>query len=67
MGRLFEPRDKTTSDQVIETAKMILPNINNDHLKNFHIGINDMASEGNFQYATGGDIVYTDWNNAGKV
>ena len=26
-----------------------------------HIGINDIATEGTWQYATGGDIVYTNW------
>ena len=29
----------------------------------FWIGINDIATEGEFQYATGGDLVYTNWNN----
>ena len=28
----------------------------------FWIGINDLAAEGTFQYATGGDLVYTNWN-----
>ena len=36
----------------------------------FWIGINDLVTEGTFQYATGGDLVYTNWqsgepNNSG--
>ena len=26
-----------------------------------HIGFNDIATEGTWQYATGGDLVYTNW------
>jgi len=58
-GKLFEPRDRSTNDQVIEFAKeMILPSTSE-----MHIGINDMATEGTWQYATGGDLVYTNWAN----
>ena len=58
-GKLFEPRDKSTNDQVIEFAKeMILPSTSK-----MHIGINDIATEGTWQYATGGDLVYTNWGN----
>ena len=58
-GKLFEPKDSSTNDQVIEFAKqMILPST-----KNLRIGINDIATEGTWQYATGGDIVYTNWDN----
>ena len=65
-GRLFEPRDASTNDQVIEFAKqIILPSTSG-----LHIGINDMAHEGTWQYATGGYLVYTNWetpnpNNGG--
>ena len=58
-GKLFEPRDASTNDQVIKFAKeTILPSTSF-----LHIGINDMATEGTWQYATGGDLVYTNWNN----
>ena len=58
-GKLFEPRDASTNDQVIQFAKqMILPSTSE-----MHIGINDMATEGTWQYATGGDLVYTNWAN----
>ena len=52
------PRDASTNNQVIQFAKqMILPSTSF-----LHIGINDMATEGTWQYATGGDLVYTNWN-----
>ena len=58
-GKLFEPRDASTSDQVIKFAKeLILPSTSQ-----MHIGIDDMATEGTWQYATGGDLVYTNWGN----
>ena len=58
-GKLFEPRDASTNDQVIKFAKeTILPSTSF-----LHIGINDMATEGTWQYATGGDLVYTNWAN----
>ena len=58
-GKLFEPKDSSTNDQVIEFAKeMILPSTSK-----MHIGINDIATEGTWQYATGGDLVYTNWGN----
>ena len=58
-GKLFEPRNKSSNDQVIEFAKMmILPST-----EYFHIGINDIATEGTWQYANGGDLVYTNWGN----
>ena len=56
-GKLLEPKDSSTNDQVIEFAKkLILPST-----KYLHIGINDIATEGTWQYATGGDLVYTNW------
>ena len=58
-GKLFEPRDKSTNNQVIEFAKeMILPSTSK-----MHIGINDIATEGTWQYATGGYLVYSNWGN----
>ena len=63
-GKLFEPRDASTNDQVIQFAKqMILPSTVGI-TSNMHIGINDMATEGTWQYATGGDLVYTNWAGA---
>ena len=58
-GKLFEPKDSSTNDQVIQFAKkMILPSTSK-----LHFGINDIATEGTWQYATGGDLVYTNWGN----
>ena len=58
-GKLFEPKDSSTNDQVIEFAKrIILPST-----VNLHIGLNDIAAEGTWQYATGGNLVYTNWDN----
>ena len=57
IGKLFEPKDSSTNDQVIEFAKnLILPST-----EYLHIGFNDIATEGTWQYATGGDLVYTNW------
>lgn len=55
-GKLFEPRDISTNDQVITFAKEI-------STSKMHIGINDIATEGTWQYATGGDLVYTNWGS----
>ena len=64
-GKLFEPRDASTNDQVIKFAKKkVLPNTSVMHIGTpLHIGINDIATEGTWQYATGGDLVYTNWAN----
>ena len=65
-GKLFEPKDSSTNDQVIEFAKtMILPST-----EYLHIGIDDITTEGAWQYATGGNLIYTSWgfeepNNGG--
>ena len=54
------PRNGSTNNQVIQFAKeTILPSTSE-----MHIGINDLAAEGTWQYATGGDLVYTNWANA---
>ena len=58
-GKLFEPKDSSTNDQVIEFAqRMILPST-----KPLYIGINDIAIGGTWQYATGGNLNYTNWKN----
>ena len=62
-GKLFEPRDASTNDQVIQFAKnKVSPNASVMPVGTpLHIGINDIATEGTWQYATGGDLVYTNW------
>ena len=68
VGKLFEPMDLATNDRVIEfAARRVLPITKYQ----FHIGVNDLANEGTFQYATGGDLVFENWNtgepnNSGK-
>jgi len=68
-GKLFEPRNAATNDQVIKfAARTMLPSTN----QKIYIGMNDLVKEGTFQYATGGDLVYTNWysgepNNSGGV
>ena len=53
-GTLFEPRDLATNDAVIDYAQ----GIRNGR---FWLGINDIDIEGTFQYATGGNLVFTNW------
>ena len=58
-SKLFEPRDGSTNYQVIKFAKeMILPSA-----AWFFFGINDIGTEGTWQYVTGGNLVYTNWAN----
>ena len=54
-GKLFEPRDLATNNLVIEYAQGITYNV--------FIGIDDIDVEGTFQYATGGDLVFTNWRS----
>ena len=51
-GKLFEPRDLATNDLVIDYARGITNNV-------FWLGIDDIDVEGTFQYATGGNLVFT--------
>ena len=53
-GKLFEPRDLATNNLVIEYAQGI-------KYTHFRFGIDDIDVEGTFQYATGGDLVFTNW------
>ena len=53
-GKLFEPRDLATNDLVTNYAKGIKNAV-------FFLGINDIDIEGTFQYATGGNLVFTNW------
>ena len=53
-GKLFEPRDLATNDEVIDYAQGLRNN-------RFWLGINDIDIEGTFQYATGGNLVFTNW------
>ena len=55
-GKLFEPRDLATNNLVIGFATGIETN-------KYWLGINDIDTEGIFQYATGGDLVFTNWFN----
>ena len=60
-GRLFEPRDSSTNNQVIEAAIIISPPVR--QTSDFWIGMNDINKENKFQYtSTGGDLVYTNWS-----
>ena len=54
-GRLFEPRDETTHNSVLAAALEISSQI-------YWIGINDTLSEGQFQYLSGGNLTFSNWN-----
>ena len=60
MGRLFEPRDLLTNNQIVESALDISPS--DRQTSDFWIGMNDISTEGIFQYTTGGDLVFTHWS-----
>ena len=55
-GKLFEPRDLATNNLVTDYAY----GITNTH---FWFGINDIDIEGTFQYATGGNLSFTNWRS----
>ena len=55
-GKLFEPRDLATNNLVTDYAH----GIKNTKL---WFGINDIDIEGTFQYATGGNLVFTNWRS----
>ena len=57
-GKLFEPRDLATNDLVIPSANLISPSITY-----FWLGMNDIDTEGTFQYATGGNLSFTNWRS----
>ena len=54
-GKLFEPRDLATNNLVFDYALRII------NSNQFWFGINDIDIEGTFQYATGGNLVFTNW------
>ena len=54
-GRLFEPRDETTHNSVLAAALGISS-------QTYWIGINDTLSEGQFQYLSGGNLTFSNWN-----
>ena len=54
-GRLFEPRDETTHTSVVAAALGISSQI-------YWLGINDTLSEGQFQYLSGGNLTFSNWN-----
>ena len=51
-GRLFEPRDEATHDQVVAAGK-------GEYW--YWIGITDRLVEGNFQYDSGGNLTFQNW------
>ena len=53
-GRLFEPRDETTHNSVHAAAVGI-------SLQSYWLGINDILLEGQFQYISGGDLTFSNW------
>ena len=53
-GKLFEPRDLATNNLVTNYAYGIRNN-------RFWLGINEIVIEDTFQYATGGNLVFTNW------
>ena len=57
IGKLFEPRDLATNDLVLDFAY----GIRNDNY-NFWHGIDDIDTVGTFQYTTGGNLVFTNWD-----
>ena len=54
-GKLFEPKDSSTNDQIINTARDMKSTVE------IWIGINDIATEGTWKYTTGGNLVNTNW------
>ena len=53
-GKLFEPKDLATFTMVHSYAGRITNNP-------LWLGIDDIDVEGTFQYATGGNLVFTNW------
>ena len=53
-GRLFEPRDETTHNSVHAAAVAISS-------QDYWLGINDTLSEGQFQYISGGNLTFSNW------
>ena len=54
-GKLFEPRDKDTHDSVVAAAQGI-------SLQTYWFGISDTLIEDQFQYLSGGDLTFLNWN-----
>ena len=53
-GRLFEPRDEATHNSVHAAAVAISS-------QDYWLGINDTLSEGQFQYISGGNLSFSNW------
>ena len=53
-GRLFEPKDETTHNSVLAAALEISS-------QKYWLGINDTLSEGQFQYISGGNLSFSNW------
>ena len=56
-GKLFEPRDLATNNLVNDYAQGMW-----NSPQALWLGINDIDIEGTFQYATGGNLVFTNWS-----
>ena len=59
-GRLFEPRDETTHNLVLAAALGISS-------QTYWLGINDTLSEGKFQYLSGGNLTFSNWNSGMQI
>ena len=55
VGRLFEPKDKNTSDLVVAAALGM-------ESTNYWLGISDKQTEGEFHYNTGSKISFSNWD-----
>ena len=49
------------SSWILESYQNTKLSLLKEWIEYLHIGINDIATEGIWQYATGGDLVYTNW------
>ena len=54
-GKLFEPKDKDTHDYVVAAAQGILS-------QGYWLGIGDTMTDGQFQYLSGGNLTFSNWN-----
>ena len=55
-GKLFEPINKNSNDEVGAAFEAVHKDWS------YWIGVNDLLKEGAFQYGSGGDLVFTNWD-----